>query len=585
MERTSFNDLGLIEPILKALQEEGYTHPTPIQEQAIPHLTKGRDLLGCAQTGTGKTAAFAIPILQEMHEKGTSDNKRHIRTLILTPTRELAIQIGESFSAYGRHLKLKHTVIFGGVGQKPQTDALHRGVDTVIATPGRLLDLMTQGFIHLEKLEIFVLDEADRMLDMGFIHDVKKVIAKLPKKRQTLFFSATMPTEIAKLANSILTDPIKVEVAPVSSTAETIDQSLFYVDRTDKNKLLVHLLEGDTIKEALIFTRTKHGANKVAKVLIAAGHGAEAIHGNKSQTARQNALKNFKEGKIRALVATDIAARGIDIDGLSHVINFDIPNIPETYVHRIGRTGRAGASGKALSFCDHEEKAYLRDITRLIKRDIPEAKEHPFPMIGGPKKAEKEVREPRQPRGPGRSGGPKPQGQRNDRNERNPRPERPATGESRPARNPRGRRPERNGQDRPQGERSIERASRPEGKRRPQHQRGPRPERAPHNEGERDKRPEHAPRNAGDRPERAAIARPGRNDRGPQRDGGRGPRPERNDNSNAPVKEQNAPVAPILTKPDYGQLSKDLFGEDITKPMKKRDDKKGGLRSWFGKKK
>ena len=243
MERTTFNDLGLIEPILKALQEEGYTHPTPIQEQAIPHLTKGRDLLGCAQTGTGKTAAFAIPILQELHEKGIPANRRPIRTLILTPTRELAIQIGESFAAYGRHLALKHTVIFGGVGQKPQTDALHRGVDTVVATPGRLLDLMQQGFIHLDKLEIFVLDEADRMLDMGFIHDVKKVIAKLPKKRQTLFFSATMPNEIAKLASSILTDPIKVEVAPVSSTAETIDQSLFYVDRTDKNKLLVHLLD------------------------------------------------------------------------------------------------------------------------------------------------------------------------------------------------------------------------------------------------------------------------------------------------------------------------------------------------------
>jgi ATP-dependent RNA helicase RhlE len=377
MERTTFNDLGLIEPILKALQEEGYTHPTPIQEQAIPHLVKGRDLLGCAQTGTGKTAAFAIPIMQELHARGPQA-KRAIRTLILTPTRELAIQIGESFAAYGRHLPLKHSVIFGGVGQKPQTDALHRGVDIVVATPGRLLDLMQQGFVHLNGLEIFVLDEADRMLDMGFIHDVKKVIAKLPAKRQTLFFSATMPPEIAKLANSILTDPIKVEVAPPATTAETIDQHMYFVDRTDKNKLLVHLMEGDAIREALIFTRTKHGANKVAKVLEQAGIGAEAIHGNKSQTARQNALKNFKEGKIRALVATDIAARGIDIDGLSHVINFDIPNIPETYVHRIGRTGRAGAEGRALSFCDHEEREYLRDITRLIKRDIPVVAEHPF---------------------------------------------------------------------------------------------------------------------------------------------------------------------------------------------------------------
>ncbi len=377
MERTTFNDLGLIEPILKALQEEGYTHPTPIQEQAIPHLTKGRDLLGCAQTGTGKTAAFAIPILQELHAKGPQ-SKRAIRTLILTPTRELAIQIGESFAAYGRHLPLRHSVIFGGVGQKPQTDALHRGVDIVVATPGRLLDLMQQGYVHLNGLEIFVLDEADRMLDMGFIHDVKKVIAKLPAKRHTLFFSATMPPEIARLANSILTDPIKVEVAPPATTAETIDQHLYFVDRTDKNKLLVHLLQGDTIREALVFTRTKHGANKVAKVLEQAGFSAEAIHGNKSQTARQNALKKFKDGKLRALVATDIAARGIDIDGLSHVINFDIPNIPETYVHRIGRTGRAGAEGRSLSFCDHEEKEFLRDITKLIKREIPVVTDHPF---------------------------------------------------------------------------------------------------------------------------------------------------------------------------------------------------------------
>ena len=296
MERTTFNDLGLIEPILKALKEEGYTHPTPIQAQAIPHLAQGRDLLGCAQTGTGKTAAFAIPILQELNQKPAVGTKKTIRTLILTPTRELAIQIGESFAAYGRNLQLKHTVIFGGVGQKPQTDALHRGVDIVVATPGRLLDLMSQGYVHLNGLEIFVLDEADRMLDMGFIHDVKKVIAKLPAKRQTLFFSATMPPEIAKLANSILTNPVRVEVAPQSTTAEKVDQHLYMVDRTDKNKLLLHLLQGDTIREALIFTRTKHGANKVAKILTQAGFGAEAIHGNKSQSARQSALKNFKEG-------------------------------------------------------------------------------------------------------------------------------------------------------------------------------------------------------------------------------------------------------------------------------------------------
>ncbi len=403
MERTTFNELGLIEPILKALNEEGYTHPTPIQQQAIPHLLQGRDLLGCAQTGTGKTAAFAIPILQELHAKPQA-GKRQVKCLILTPTRELAIQIGESFAAYGRHLRLKHAVIFGGVGQKPQTDALERGLDILIATPGRLLDLMGQGYVDLRGLEVFVLDEADRMLDMGFIHDVKKVIAKLPPKRHTLFFSATMPPEIAKLANSILSNPVKVEVAPVSSTADTIDQRIYFVDRTDKNKLLLHLLEGSAIREALVFTRTKHGANKVAKVLTQAGFKAEAIHGNKSQTARQNALKGFKEGKLRALVATDIAARGIDIDGLTHVINFDLPNVPETYVHRIGRTGRAGASGKAISFCDHEEKEYLRDIQKLIRREVPVEKGHPFEMVGGPKKAEPEVREPRQPRGPGRNG-------------------------------------------------------------------------------------------------------------------------------------------------------------------------------------
>lgn len=372
MERIPFDQLGLIAPILKALQEEGYTDPTPIQSQAIPHLLKGRDLLGCAQTGTGKTAAFAIPILQELHgQERTEQARRPIRSLILTPTRELAIQIGESFAAYGRHLPLRHTVVFGGVGQKPQTDALHRGVDILVATPGRLLDLMGQGYVDLKSLDIFVLDEADRMLDMGFIHDVRKVIAKLPAKRQTLLFSATMPSEIAQLANSILRDPLRVEVTPVSSTADTIDQCIYHVERGDKNKLLVHLLQGDAIKEALVFTRTKHGANKVAKVLSQAGLAAEAIHGNKSQTARQNALKNFKEGKLRALVATDIAARGIDIDGLSHVINFDLPNVPETYVHRIGRTGRAGAAGRAISFCDQEERAYLRDILRLIRRDIP----------------------------------------------------------------------------------------------------------------------------------------------------------------------------------------------------------------------
>ncbi|MBK9273400.1 MAG: DEAD/DEAH box helicase [Flavobacteriales bacterium] len=539
MERTTFNDLGLIEPILKALQEEGYTHPTPIQAQAIPHLVKGRDLLGCAQTGTGKTAAFAIPILQELHERGigAQGGKRPIKVLILTPTRELAIQIGESFAAYGRHLKQRHTVIFGGVGQKPQTDALQRGVDTVIATPGRLLDLMGQGYVHLNDLDIFVLDEADRMLDMGFIHDVKKVIAKLPQKRQTLFFSATMPPEIAKLANSILTEPIKVEVAPVSSTAETIDQHMFFVDRTDKNKLLLHLLQGDAIREALIFTRTKHGANKVAKVLTQAGFAAEAIHGNKSQTARQNALKNFKEGKLRALVATDIAARGIDIDGLTHVINFDIPNIPETYVHRIGRTGRAGASGKALSFCDHEEKAFLRDITRLIRRDIPVVAEHPYVMVGGPKKAEPEVREPRQPRGPGRGQRAPREGQRSDRPQGQQRREgRPQQGDRKPQQVRSERHPRGEGRPRQEGQRRSE--GRPQ-----QHgQRGPRSVQ----QGQRSDRPQQ---------QRQREQRPG----------------ER--------REQTA-------RPDYDKLTRELFAEEerrgkVDRPKQEEKKEGGGILRWF----
>ncbi|WP_310586713.1 DEAD/DEAH box helicase [Telluribacter sp. SYSU D00476] len=377
----TFQDLNLIEPIRKALTTEGYTQPTPIQAQAIPLLLQGKDLLGCAQTGTGKTAAFAIPILQLLYEKQNADRgkgRKQIRALILTPTRELAIQIGESFTAYGRHTGIRHTVIFGGVGQKPQTDALTQGVDVLIATPGRLLDLMNQGFVHLKGLEMFVLDEADRMLDMGFVHDVKKVIAVLPSKRQSLFFSATMPPAITKLADSILTKPAKVEVTPVSSTADTINQSIYYVNKTDKNALLLHVLKDKTIETALVFTRTKFGADKVVKVLKKAGITAEAIHGNKSQNARQNALANFKSRKTRILVATDIAARGIDVDELTHVINFEIPNIPETYVHRIGRTGRAGASGIAFSFVDAEEKAYLKDIQKLIGKQLPVVKEHPY---------------------------------------------------------------------------------------------------------------------------------------------------------------------------------------------------------------
>jgi len=375
----SFEQLNLIEPILEAVKAEGYTNPTPIQDQSIPVLLEGKDLLGCAQTGTGKTAAFAIPILQLLYNKKSSHNG--IKSLILTPTRELAIQIDESFEAYGKKTGLSHSVIFGGVSQVPQVSMLRRGVDILIATPGRLLDLMQQGYIKLNQLEIFVLDEADRMLDMGFIHDVKKVIAKLPAKRQTLFFSATMPPEIGQLANSILNNPVKVEITPVSSTAEKIEQSVYYVDKGNKKLLLAHLLQDAGIKTALVFTRTKHGADKVVKDLLKLGEKAAAIHGNKSQNARQRALSNFKDQSTRILVATDIAARGIDVDNLEFVVNFEIPNIAETYVHRIGRTGRAGAKGTAISFCDAEEKAFLKDIEKLIAKTIPVIDNHPYPLM------------------------------------------------------------------------------------------------------------------------------------------------------------------------------------------------------------
>ena len=376
-----FESLNIIDPILKSLQEEGYTTPTPIQAEAIPIILQGTDLLGCAQTGTGKTAAFAIPILQLLSANKVYDRKRKIRSLIVTPTRELAIQIGESFNAYGRHTGLTNTVIFGGVNQNPQTAALIRGVDIVVATPGRLLDLLNQGFLHLRDVEILVLDEADRMLDMGFSHDVKKIWTVLPKKRQSLFFSATMPPEIVTLAATILHHPSKVSVTPVSSTVEIINQSIYFVDKGNKNALLVDLLKDDTIKTALVFTRTKHGADKVVKVLQKHNITAEAIHGNKAQNARQRALKNFKAQTTRVLVATDIAARGIDVDDLEYVINFEMPNIAETYVHRIGRTGRAGAKGTALSFCDAEEKEYLRDIEKLIAKKIPVIDKHPFPLM------------------------------------------------------------------------------------------------------------------------------------------------------------------------------------------------------------
>ncbi|WP_423819486.1 DEAD/DEAH box helicase [Salinimicrobium sp. TIG7-5_MAKvit] len=374
----SFKKLNLDEALLKALETQGYDTPTPIQKQAIPVVLSGKDLLGVAQTGTGKTAAFGLPILQLLNEKRFSG--KGVRSLILTPTRELAIQIDESLAAYGKHTRLKHSVIFGGVSQHSQVEKLKRGVDILVATPGRLLDLMNQGFISLKTLEIFVLDEADRMLDMGFIHDVKKVIKSLPEKRQTLFFSATMPDEIQNLAKMMLKNPVKVEVTPPSSTVDKIDQRVYFTNKPDKRKLLLHLLESNGIESALVFTRTKHGADKVAKFLDKAKINSAAIHGNKSQNARQNALKNFKSGKLNVLVATDIAARGIDIDELGHVFNFDLPNVPETYVHRIGRTGRAGNEGIAISFCAADERKELKDIETLAAIKIPVVEEHPYPM-------------------------------------------------------------------------------------------------------------------------------------------------------------------------------------------------------------
>jgi ATP-dependent RNA helicase RhlE len=376
----TFEQLNLIEPILKALKVEGYTNPTPIQEKSIPIILGKKDLLGHAQTGTGKTAAFALPILQ-MHyeEKSTMKFPRTIKTLILIPTRELAIQVGESFSAYGKYTGIKHTVIFGGVSQKVQTDRIKAGIDILIATPGRLLDLMNQKYVNLQHINLFVLDEADHMLDMGFIRDIKKIIAKLPVNRQTLFFSATMPPDISRLARDLLKDPEKVEVAPVSSTKESIEQSVYYVNKSDKKSLLLHILKDSSIDSALVFTRTKHGANKVVEQIIRAGVTADAIHGNKSQSARQKALSGFKSKRVKVLVATDIAARGIDVDSLSHVINYDLPDVPETYINRIGRTGRAGMSGIAISFCDNEEKSLLRHINKVITKPITVIEEHPFP--------------------------------------------------------------------------------------------------------------------------------------------------------------------------------------------------------------
>ena len=374
----TFSNLRLIKPLVMALEKKGYTEPTPIQEQAIPHVLDGKDVFGCAQTGTGKTAAFALPILQLLDAKKESNKSRVIKALILAPTRELASQISDNFLAYGKNLGISHCTIFGGVSQGPQVNNLRRGVDVLVATPGRLLDLMNQGFIKLNQVEYFVLDEADRMLDMGFINDIKKIIAKIPVKRQTLFFSATAAPSIMKLANTILNNPVSVAVTPISSTASLVTQSVYYVKKENKRLLLKHVLNNSKIEHALVFTRTKRGADKVAKDLNSIGVSAEAIHGNKSQGARERALKGFKNRTIRILVATDIASRGIDVDKLSHVINYDIPEQAETYVHRIGRTGRAGLSGVALSFCANDELTYLKDINKLIKTNIEVVSTHPF---------------------------------------------------------------------------------------------------------------------------------------------------------------------------------------------------------------
>jgi len=373
----TFSELGLDQELLKAVADAGYDTPTPIQTAAIPPILQGRDLLGCAQTGTGKTAAFTLPLLQTVFAR--SGDKPQLRALVLTPTRELAAQIGESFSTYGKHLDLYHTVIFGGVGQAPQERDLRRGVDAIIATPGRLLDLMEQGYIKLDTIEFFVLDEADRMLDMGFLPAVRRIVKALPAKRQTLFFSATMPEEIRGLAETLLNDPVSVAVSPVSSTVEKVEQQLFFVDKNDKRSLLTHVLKQPGVGRTLVFSRTKHGANRIAEHLEKVGIRAAAIHGNKSQGARTRALEGFRDASIPVLVATDIAARGIDVSGVTHVINVDLPNVPETYVHRIGRTARAEASGVAWSFCEADERPFLVDIERLIKQHIPRIEDHPYP--------------------------------------------------------------------------------------------------------------------------------------------------------------------------------------------------------------
>lgn len=429
----TFKDLEIIAPILEAVKAEGYTQPTPIQEQAIPILLQGKDLLGVAQTGTGKTAAFAIPILQHLYlERQQNRAARGIRALIVTPTRELAIQIGESFSAYGRHTGIRNTVIFGGVKQGAQTNALEKGIEVLVATPGRLLDLMNQGYVSLDTIGFFVLDEADRMLDMGFIHDIKKIIAQLPVRRQSLFFSATMPPDIVDLSRKILGNPEKVTVKPEQTTAERVEQSVYFVSKPGKPKLLTYLISQKPGASVLVFSRTKHGADKIVKMLKKAGIDAAAIHGNKSQGARQLALGNFKSGDSNVLVATDIAARGIDIEELQLVVNYDLPNIPETYVHRIGRTARAGAGGTAISFCDVEEKLYLRDIQKLINQTISVVVDHPFTGDQGEEEADEWDR-------PRESGQFRNRGGRNDRSSSGRAPRQSPTQESGNERKPQSR--------------------------------------------------------------------------------------------------------------------------------------------------
>ncbi len=378
----SFDSLGLAEPLLRAVKAAGYERPTPIQRDAIPPVLAGRDILGCAQTGTGKTAAFSLPLLQLLD--ATAGDDPCLRALVLTPTRELAAQIGESLSTYGRFLELWHTVIFGGVPEGPQIKELRRGIDVLVATPGRLLDLLNRREIRLDRVEVLVLDEADRMLDMGFLPDVRRVIAALPMRKQTLLFSATMPEEIRRLSGGLLRDPVSVATARISSPVESVEQSVFFVDKADKRKLLVDMLATDATRRTLVFSRTKHGANRIVEWLDKASIRAAAIHGNKSQGARTRALEGFRRGDLAVLVATDLAARGLDVDGITHVINFDLPNEPETYVHRIGRTGRAGATGIALSMCDQEEHEYLRDIERLINRSIEKVADHPYPATVAP---------------------------------------------------------------------------------------------------------------------------------------------------------------------------------------------------------